>query len=81
MGGSNSGDLDLGPISFAQAGSYTFTSVEGCTAALTIIVTDQCPAGTFTPAYTVDGVTGSGEQAITVDLGSSVSLSIVQNNY
>ncbi len=79
-GATSSGDLDLGDITMAQAGLYTFTSEEGCTGTLDIIVTDPCEAGTFTPEYSVNGTTSSGENSITVDLGDTISLDIVQNN-
>ena len=74
------GDLDLGAITLAQAGLYTFTSAEGCTTTLTIVVQNPCAAGTFTPQYTLDGVAASGDATITVDEGTPVVLGIVQTN-
>ncbi len=78
-GNTTSGDLDLGAITLDQGGAYIFTSAEGCSATLNIIVTDPCLPGSFTPEYTINGVVGSGEPLLTIDLGSTVSLGIVQD--
>ncbi|MFH6604939.1 LamG-like jellyroll fold domain-containing protein, partial [Maribacter algicola] len=76
----SNGDLDLGQITLADAGQYLFTSVEGCTKTLDIIVIDPCAPGNFTPEYTVDGIMGSGDVSITVEEGEPVVLSLIQTD-
>ncbi|WP_273566588.1 galactose oxidase-like domain-containing protein [Maribacter halichondriae] len=74
----SNGDLDLGNITAAQVGIYTFTSSEGCSKTLNITVNDPCSAANFTPRHTIDGVAGTGMTTITVDQGTPVVLDLVQ---
>ncbi len=71
-------DYDLGNLTSEDSGEYTITTVNGCSTILTLEVT--CPSGPFTPEYTVDGVANSGEEILTVDAGSTISLSTVEKN-
>ncbi|MEM9650401.1 MAG: T9SS type A sorting domain-containing protein, partial [Bacteroidota bacterium] len=79
-GAISNGDLDLGNITLAQAGLYTFDSEEGCSGSLQIIVIDSCAPENFTPTYTIDGITDSGASEITVDEGSQLSLALAQTS-
>ncbi len=75
------GDLDLGNVALSQAGDYVYSSPKGCAATVTIVVnaSDPCPAGSFTPEYSVGGAVSNGESSITVDAGTPVILGIVQD--
>ena len=82
IGTPTNGSLDLGIITLNQAGDYTFSSDQGCESILTINVdqaNDPCSDG-FTPQYTINGVVGSGDAAITVQEGIPLILGIVQSD-
>ncbi|SDL39440.1 galactose oxidase-like domain-containing protein [Kriegella aquimaris] len=79
-GSVQNGMLDLGNVELENAGNYTFTSAGGCSAQITVVVEESCPADTFTPQYTVDGEAASGSTTITVPEGTPLILGLVQTD-
>ncbi len=77
------GALDLGAATASQAGRYTFTTAAGCTATLDLTVnaapTGSCPPGSIIPEYRLNGVWLSGQNDLTVAVGTSVMLSMLPN--
>ena len=76
------GILDLGNLVLENAGDYIFTSDGDCSAQLTVIVeeVEDCPAGTFTPQYTINGEVGSGNATITVPESTPLIIGLVQTD-
>lgn len=78
------GILDLGNVVLENAGDYIFSSVGdgGCSAQLTLVVeeVEDCPAGTFTPQYTIDGESGSGNATIIIPEGTPLIIGLVQTD-
>jgi hypothetical protein len=71
-------NFNIGAVTPADNGPYLLTSSEGCTTIINLIVEDQgCQPGDVVPEYTIDGVTASGTNPITVDEGQSVILSML----
>ncbi|UOY06097.1 DUF1929 domain-containing protein [Muricauda sp. SCSIO 64092] len=74
--GTQVGDnYNLGNITSANAGSYTITSIEGCTSVLNVVIgTSDCSPGSFVPEYTLNGILQSGSGSLTVQEGAEVVL-------
>jgi len=76
-------DYDLGPISTIQAGTYIFTSLQGCTATLEIeVTTPDCGTFGLVTEYSTDGnnyVEGASE--LTLDEGLTLILGIEPSGY
>ncbi len=75
------GPLDLGAVSSADAGTYLFTSPEGCTATLDLQINDpnSCAPGSIVPEYNLDGTWLSGDNDLNVAVGTNVVLSMLPN--
>ncbi|RKR07192.1 hypothetical protein CLV91_3179, partial [Maribacter vaceletii] len=73
------GDYILGTVTTANSGDYLINAANGCSTTITLNV--DCTA--FTPNYTVNGTSNSGQTSITVTEGDSVQLGLVEggNNY
>ncbi|WP_411032425.1 T9SS type A sorting domain-containing protein, partial [Spongiimicrobium sp. 3-5] len=73
-------DLEIASSVLADSGTYTFTTEEGCTTTLELTVTSVvCDQNSVTPEYAInDQPAQSGAGAITVNVGDSVDLGIVQ---
>jgi hypothetical protein len=76
-------DYDLGPIDPIQAGTYIFTSPEGCTTTLEIeVTTPDCGTFGLVTEYSTDGnnyVEGASE--LTLDEGLTLILGIEPSGY
>ncbi len=82
-GTSVSGDYTINNIQPSQAGTYTFTTVDGCTATFVITVIDDevvCDENSIIPEYRIEGVWSSGASKIDVPVGTPVVLSMLPNN-
>ncbi|MGB5553743.1 MAG: T9SS type A sorting domain-containing protein, partial [Flavobacteriaceae bacterium] len=64
-------------FSTAMAGSYVLNSIEGCTKTLNVAVVNECTEDSIIPEYRLDGIWYSGDNEITVDVGTDVMLSML----
>ena len=79
-GGTVGDDHDLGNVTPSQSGIYTFTTADGCVASLDLQVNPlACPPGSIIPEYYVDGQWQSGENALAVEQGKRIVLSMLPN--
>ena len=75
-------NFDLGEVTNVQNGPYILTSEEGCSTIVHLTVGDSgCVPGTIVPEYTIDGLTQSGANIVTVDEGQEVVLSILPDDF
>tara|TARA_R110002049_G_scaffold181272_2_gene348508 strand:+ start:113843 stop:119266 length:5424 start_codon:yes stop_codon:yes gene_type:complete len=80
--GSTVGDNhNLGNVTPAQSGIYTFTSGQNCVETINLQVNDaaSCPPGSIIPEYRIGGTWLSGEEDLHVDVGTDVTLSMIPN--
>ncbi|QCW99681.1 DUF1929 domain-containing protein [Aggregatimonas sangjinii] len=71
-------DFNIGTVTPANNGAYILRSSQGCTTIINLMVGDEgCQSGDVLPEYTIDGITQSGADAITIQEGQSVVLSML----
>jgi len=80
--GTNVGDnYNLGSVSTADAGTYSFLTNDGCTTSLTLTVleTPTCVGEAIINEYRINGNWESGDDTIVVAQGTEVTLSMLPN--
>ncbi len=77
-----SGDYLISNVASSQGGAYILTSTEGCSIVINVQVgtpNNNCPPGSIIPEYRLNGVWLSGQNDLTVAVGTSVMLSMLPN--
>uniref|UniRef100_UPI0025BAFC2D T9SS type A sorting domain-containing protein n=1 Tax=Maribacter sp. TaxID=1897614 RepID=UPI0025BAFC2D len=77
------GDYSLGEVTTANSGSYTINAVNGCSTTINLTVAeelDPCLPERSIPEYRINGDWQSGSNELSLELGTSLMLSMLPND-